>query len=122
MVVDDHTLFRESLQVTLAIEGYDVRTVAVPARGTSAAALAPRVLRHRPRLALVDLELGPAGDGAGLVRPLARAGVDVVLLTAVADRGRWGEASRSGARTVVSKDEPLRHCLTVVRRLQEEAA
>ena len=122
VVVDDHALFRESLELTLAIEGYDVRTVAVPDDDMSADSLVSRVLRLRPRLVLLDLDLGSAGDGVALVEPLARAGVDVVVLTAVADRSRWGEAVRSGARKVLSKGGPLRECLAVVRRLQQGLA
>jgi two-component system nitrate/nitrite response regulator NarL len=122
VVVDDHALFRESLELTLTIEGYDVRTVTVPEDGPGTDALVARVVRMRPRLVLLDLDLGPAGDGVTLVEPLARAGVDVVVLTAVADRSRWGEAARSGARKVLSKGAPLRECLGVVRRLQQGLA
>lgn len=122
MVVDDHALFRDSLELTLTIEGYDVRTLAIPEEDTSAAAMTAKVARLRPRLVLLDLDLGPAGDGAALIEPLARAGVDVVVLTAVADRSRWGEAARCGARKVLSKAAPLRDCLAVVRRLQQGLA
>jgi two-component system, NarL family, nitrate/nitrite response regulator NarL len=36
VVVDDHALFRESLDVALTVEGYDVRVLALPEDGTSA--------------------------------------------------------------------------------------
>jgi DNA-binding NarL/FixJ family response regulator len=122
VVVDDHALFRDSLELTLTIEGYDVRTVTVPEEDTGGPGLMPRVMRLCPRLVLLDLDLGPAGDGTTLIEPLARAGVDVVVLTAVADRSRWGEATRCGARKVLSKAAPLRECLAVVRRLQQGLA
>jgi two-component system, NarL family, nitrate/nitrite response regulator NarL len=122
VVVDDHALFRESLELTLTIEGYDVRTVLVPEDDRDDGSLLARVLRQRPRLVLLDLDLGPWGDGVALVEPLARSGVDVVVLTAVADRSRWGEAARCGARKVLSKAAPLRDCLAVVRRLQQGMA
>ena len=122
VVVDDHALFRDSLELTLSIEGYDVRTISVPEDGTSADTLLANVVRLRPRLVLLDLDLGAAGDGTALIEPLARAGVDVVVLTAVLDRSRWGEAARNGARKVLGKAGPLRDCLAVVRRLQQGLA
>lgn len=122
VLVDDHALFRDSLELTLTIEGYDVRPVAVPEDVSTPAALASTVLRLRPRLVLLDLDLGPAGDGATLIEPLTRAGVDVVVLTASADRSRWGEAAGCGARKVLSKAAPLRECLATVRRLQQGLA
>lgn len=122
MLVDDHALFSDSMELTLTIEGYDVRPVAVPEDNATPAALVSAVLRLRPRLVLLDLDLGPAGDGAALIEPLTRAGVDVVVLTASADRSRWGEAARCGARKVLSKAAPLRECLATVRRLQQGLA
>lgn len=122
MVVDDHALFRESLDLTLTIEGYDVGSIELPETGLTAAAMLSGVLRQSPRLVLLDLDLGPSGDGVVLVEPLAKAGIDVVVLTALADRSRWGEAVRQGARKVVSKSAPLRDALAVVRRLHQGLA
>jgi DNA-binding NarL/FixJ family response regulator len=122
VVVDDHALFSDALELTLGIEGYDVRSVPLPETGLPMPELLARILGQAPRLVLLDLDLGPSGDGVELVTPLAAAGVDVVVLTAAVDRGRWGEAIRSGARKVLSKGAPLGESLGVVRRLYQGLA
>jgi two-component system nitrate/nitrite response regulator NarL len=122
VVLDDHALFRESLELTLTIEGYAVSAYPFPEDGTSPARLLAWVLRQRPRLVLLDLDLGPMGDGVVLVEPLAQAGIDVVIITAVTDRSRWGEAVGRGARKVLSKSASLRDGLAVVRRLHQGLA
>src|SRR6478736_2271472 len=66
---------------------------------------------------LLDLDLGRFGDGVRLIAPLAKAGINVVVVTASSDRGRWGEAIRYGARTVLSKGQPLNTVLATVRRI-----
>ena len=60
---------------------------------------------------LLDLDLGRFGDGANLIAPLARAGVNVVVLTASEDLGRWGGCMRLGARRVLPKSGALQHAL-----------
>jgi two-component system nitrate/nitrite response regulator NarL len=122
VVLDDHALFRESLELTLTIEGYAVSAYPFPEDGTSTTQLLAWVLRQRPRLVLLDLDLGPMGDGVVLVDPLAQAGIDVVMITAVTDRSRWGEAVGRGARKVLSKSASLRDGLAVVRRLHQGLA
>jgi DNA-binding NarL/FixJ family response regulator len=44
-------------------------------------------------------------------------GVNVVVVTASADRSRWGEALRYGARATLSKSQPLNDILATVRRI-----
>jgi two-component system nitrate/nitrite response regulator NarL len=119
VIVEDHQLFAESLELVLGMEGYDVRRVALPEDGGSHAALRSTVLATRARIVLLDLDLGSAGDGAALVAPLARAGLNVVVMTSSTDRARWGGCVRSGARKVVPKSRPLQETLSVVRRLHE---
>jgi DNA-binding NarL/FixJ family response regulator len=113
-VVEDHVLFAEALDVTLSLEGYDVRRVAVRERAMSGELLG-NLLRMRPDIALLDLDLGAGGDGARLVHPLNQSGIAVVVITASIDRARWGECLRDGARTVLSKSAPLHEILTVIR-------
>jgi two-component system, NarL family, nitrate/nitrite response regulator NarL len=117
VLVDDHALFRESLELALTIEGYDVRALPLAEGGTTAEETLSWVLQQRPQVVLLDLDLGASGDGVALVDPLARAGVDVVVLTGETDRSRWGEALWRGARAVISKSATLREALGVVRRL-----
>lgn len=93
IVVDDHLLIAETLQATLA------------ARGVSAAAVVPeqpstllaKLLDSRPRLVLLDLDLGGFGSSLGLIRPLVANGVVVLLMTGVSDRVRIAEALEQGA-------------------------
>lgn len=117
LIVEDHVLFAESLDLALSVEGYDVRRVDVPDDGGSAGALLEKLLRLRPRIVLLDLDLGTFGDGVRLIAPLAKAGANVVVVTASADRGRWGEALRHGARATLSKSQPLNDILATVRRI-----
>lgn len=117
VIVEDHVLFAESLELALSVEGYDVRRVPVPETWGAPGALLARVVRLRPRVVLLDLDLGPFGDGMRLVEPLARAGTNVVVVTGSLDRARWGEAVRNGARKVLSKSRPLNDILATVRRI-----
>jgi two-component system, NarL family, nitrate/nitrite response regulator NarL len=119
LIVDDHVLFAESLELALSFEGYDVRRLEMPEEGGSMATLRSLALRASPRTALLDLDLGRFGDGANLIAPLARAGVNVVVLTASDDRGRWGGCMRLGARKVLPKSGALQQALGTVRRLHQ---
>jgi two-component system nitrate/nitrite response regulator NarL len=119
VIVEDHQLFAESLELVLSTEAYDVRRVPLPEGGGSLATLRTKVLATRARIVLLDLDLGELGDGAVLVAPLARAGLNVVVLTASTDRARWGGCVRAGARKVIPKCGPLQETLSVVRRLHQ---
>jgi DNA-binding NarL/FixJ family response regulator len=120
VIVEDHVLFAESLELALTVEGYDVRRVDIPDREQSAeGALFSSVTRLRPRVALLDLDLGRFGNGEKLIAPLAAAGINVVVVTASVDRARWGEAVRCGARKVLAKSRPLNDILATVRRINQ---
>jgi DNA-binding NarL/FixJ family response regulator len=119
LIVEDHVLFAESLELALSVEGYDVRRVPVPCEERAPGALAASVVRLRPRVVLLDLDLGGFGDGVRLIAPLARSGVNVVVVTASIDKGRWGEAVRYGARKVLPKSRPLNEILAAVRRINQ---
>ena len=117
VIVEDHTLFAESLELALTIGGYDARRVTVTEQATSHAAVLAQVIRAKPRIVLLDLDLGRLGDGVRLIAPIAKSGADVVVVTADTDRARWGECLKNGARTVVAKARPLNDTLATVRRL-----
>lgn len=119
LIIEDHTLFAESLELTLAREGYDVRRLELPDRGGSLTTLRSMAQRLNPRIVLLDLDLGRFGDGLALVSPLAQAGANVVVVTASTDQGRWGACVRAGARKVISKTRPLQETLSTVRRLMQ---
>lgn len=115
LIVDDHVLFAESLELTLTMEGYDVRRV--PPAGTAPAQLVGQVARFQPRLVILDLDLGVMGDGTRLINPIARTGANVVVLTASTDEARWGDCVLQGARKVIPKTQPLNEILAVVRKI-----
>ena len=119
LIVDDHVLFAESLELALSLEGYDVRRLELPEEGGSMATLRSLALRANPRTVLLDLDLGRFGDGVNLIGPLAKAGINVVVLTASEELGRWGGCMRLGARRVLPKSGALQQALATVRRLHQ---
>jgi len=91
VVVDDHVLIAETLQAALTAQGISAVTMA-PAPG-----LLPELLQSRPRLVLLDLDLGSAGSSIGLIKPLVANGSAVLLVTGVSERTRIAEALEQGA-------------------------
>ena len=118
VIIEDHALFAESLELALSLEGYDVQRIPLPEDGGSNALVAA-VVRARPRIALLDLDLGRVGDGMRLISPLVKAGINVVVVTGSGDRARWGQCLRYGARKVLSKSQPLNEILSTVRRINQ---
>lgn len=119
VILEDHVLFAESLELALSVEGYDVRRVVIPEQGQPPGALIAQVIRHRPRVVLLDLDLGRFGNGEKLIQPMAVAGINVVVVTGSLDRARWGECVRFGARKVLAKSQPLNDILATVRRINQ---
>ena len=119
VIIDDHVLFAESLELGFEVEGYWVRRLGLPESGGSAQAYLSSVLRLKPRVVLLDLDLGRFGDGTRLIAPLTQAGIAVVVVTGSLDHGRWGECLRYGARKVLAKTRPLNEILATVRRINE---
>lgn len=94
------------MRISLTASGFDVEVVPVkpPVEPED---LVDAVLLSRPDMVVLDLDLGPAGDGAALI-PLFRAGeCRVLVLTANRDLVRWGECLARGALAVMSKSEQL---------------
>ncbi|MCW2772563.1 MAG: degU 1 [Nocardioides sp.] len=119
VLIEDHALFAESLELALTLEGYDVRRAVLPEDGGSTAAMIAGLVRMRPRIVLLDLNLGPCGDGVRMIAPLVSAGVQVVVVTASVDPPRWGDCLRQGARKVLPKTRPLNEILATVRRINQ---
>ncbi len=119
LIIDDHALLAESLELALSLEGYDVRRLEFAAEGGSMATLRSMAMRANPRTVLLDLDLGRFGDGMNLIAPLARAHVNVVVLTAAEDLGRWGGCMRLGARKVLPKSGALQQTVATMRRLHQ---
>jgi two-component system, NarL family, nitrate/nitrite response regulator NarL len=119
LIIEDHTLFAESIELALTIERYDVRRLRVAELGTSQRALLSAAVRLAPDIVLLDLDLGRMGDGVRLIAPLTQAGARIIVVTASPDEGRHGQCLHHGARTVLSKSVPLNEVLATVRRINE---
>ncbi|WP_372734956.1 LuxR C-terminal-related transcriptional regulator [Nocardioides sp.] len=117
VIVDDHVAVAEALEIALAEEGWSASRCAVPPEPAPISDLATKILAGRPDVVLVNLDLGPFGDGAPLVAALAHRGVDVVVLTGATDRARWGQALQAGASSVLSKSQPLSEVRTTIKRV-----
>jgi DNA-binding NarL/FixJ family response regulator len=99
VVVDDHPMFREGLRTLL--EDLAVDVVAEAADGEAGVAA---VLRHRPDVVLMDLQM-PRLSGIEACTRLAREAPDthVLVLTMVADDGALFAALKAGARGYLLK-------------------
>lgn len=100
LIVEDNPQNRKLAKVTLAAEGYEVRTA-----GDAEEAL--RMLeRFRPRLILMDLQL-PRMDGLALTRLLKadplRCDIVVIALTANAMGGDDEKALAAGCQAYMTK-------------------
>ena len=118
-LVEDHALLAEALLVSLSPEGFEVTSVRLPPRPEGPDALLSSILGINAQVVLLDLDLGPAGDGGALIQPLTRAGCRVVVLTAWTDPARWGGCLASGALTVLTKSTPLQVIVEVIQRVAQ---
>ncbi len=115
-VVEDHLLFAESLEVALTLEGHDVHRIEVPVQtAVPAGWLLTALLRVRPRVVLLDLDLGSAGPGTRFIEPLVRSRAAVVVVTGDTREAVWGECLRRGARAVLEKTASLNTILATIR-------
>lgn len=116
-LVEDHSLFADSLRLALKLEGFDARRVPLEASGGSRTRLAAAIARLRPAITLLDLDLGEFGRGTDLIQPLMLSRIAVVIVTSSTDRARWGECISCGARTVVPKSAALSEIVTTMTRI-----
>lgn len=118
-IVDDHALFAESVAITLEAEGYQVRRIDLSDLHATLASVLAAVLRGRPGIVLLDLELGHVGDGMRLIAPLASNGITVIVVSGSVDHHWRGECLRRGAKTVLAKTCPLDEMTDTVRRARD---
>lgn len=118
-LVEDHAILAEALRVSLELKGFEAVSIPVLPNGGGRRELLHSVVKARPRVVIVDLDLGPAGDGTALIHPLTVAGLRVVVLTASQDQVRWGSCLARGALTVVPKSAPLQAIVDVIRRVDQ---
>lgn len=111
LIVEDHHLLADGLESALRRAGVHA-VVAYPATREDVTAAADRL---RPRVVLLDLDLGLTGvDSADLVRSLVDARMTVVLLTGSRDRCLLGRCLDAGARGIASKSLSICELIDVV--------
>ena len=112
LLVDDHRLLVETLQMSLRGAGFAVS--AAPC-GTFDEVLA-EAAAVRPTLVVLDLDLQGAGFGYDLIAPLRALGAEVLVLTGTTDRIELARCLEAGALGVTSKAAGFGSVLDEVRR------
>jgi two-component system, NarL family, nitrate/nitrite response regulator NarL len=115
-VVDDHTLFAEALVIAMRAREIEAQTVIADSTSTTYAQLGRAIVKTRPHLVLLDLDLGIPGDRLRLVSGLASGGFPVVIVTGSADRRSQGEALAHGACAVIEKSVPFSQIVEAITR------
>ncbi|MCA9992533.1 MAG: response regulator transcription factor [Anaerolineales bacterium] len=118
LLVDDHALFRQSLNVLLTAHGYEV--VGMASNGFEALALARQL---RPDLILMDIEM-PDGDGLTATRLIKAEMPDVtiVMLTVSTTDEHLFNAIKSGASGYLLKSQSADQFLLMVAQVAEGGA
>ena len=115
LLVDDHRLLVETLQLSLTQAGF---AVSVAPCGTFDEVLT-EVAAVRPTLVVLDLDLQGAGYGYDLIGPIRELGADVLVLTGTTDRLELARCLEAGALGIASKANGFSGVLDQVRRAAE---
>jgi len=104
VIADDHPVFRKGLMEVLDRDA-SFQVVGQAGDGEGALEL---VRRHRPRIALLDLEM-PKASGLAVAESIRREalGAEVVILTMYRDAGMFRRALDVGAKGYVLKDSAV---------------
>ncbi|MDQ1501926.1 MAG: two-component system, NarL family, nitrate/nitrite response regulator NarL [Actinomycetota bacterium] len=112
LLVDDHQLLVETLQMSLKQAGFDV---SVPP-GVSFDQVLATAAEVRPTLVVLDLDLQGSGYGYDLIGPLRELGAEVLVLTGTTDRIELARCLEAGALGIASKTHGFGHVLDQIRR------
>ncbi len=114
LVADDQETIRAALVALLSLEE-DLEVVAQAADGRTAL---DNALRHRPQVAVLDLDM-PGPDGIAVAAELARALPEsvTVILTGQGRPAHLRRALDAGARGFVAKGAPAETLADVIRRV-----
>jgi two-component system, NarL family, nitrate/nitrite response regulator NarL len=112
LLVDDHRLLVETLQVSLVQAGH---AVSVAPCGSFDEVLA-EATAVRPTLVVLDLDLRGAGYGYDLIAPLRALGAEVLVLTGTVDRIELARCLEAGALGIASKANGFGSVLDQIRR------
>jgi len=100
IMIEDHELLAQSLQTTLKAEQVEVVRVWSDNRDD----LLEQAVANAPGLLLLDFDLGEQiGVAFGLIEPLSRAGLDVVMLTGERNPLMLAQCLEEGAVGVINK-------------------
>ncbi len=112
LLADDETLIRDALATLIGLEA-ELEVIAVAASGTEAVAAARR---HRPRVALLDLQM-PGLDGIAVAERLRTDLPDCacVILTSHGRPGYLKQALAAGVRGFLPKSVSARDLSTAIR-------
>jgi len=110
LIVEDHALLANTLVIALSAEGCRARIADL----SSVEVLLQQVRTFRPGVVLLDLDLGPLGDGVAMVKPLTELGARVLVVSGTTDRLRLAETVELGAVGFLSKQAPFEQLLSTV--------
>lgn len=111
LVIEDHALLGQVLVASLEQEGIKAYLTDGPTLDDILSA----ALEFRPNLALLDLDLGEAGDGRDLIAPLRDMDIEIILVTGSRNSVQIAEALEAGARGVVHKDKSFASLRDAIR-------
>jgi DNA-binding NarL/FixJ family response regulator len=113
LLVEDNEVFREALELLLALRS-DIVVVASVSDGGAAV---DAVVEHRPDVVLMDYRL-PGIDGVQATRAVREAAPDVavVCLTASANLREVDALYEAGVVACLSKDQELDEIVDAIRR------
>ena len=110
LIVEDHALLANTLVIALSAEGCRARIADL----SSVEVVLQQVRTFRPGVVLLDLDLGPLGDGVAMVKPLSELGARVLVVSGTTDRMRFAESVEQGAVGFLSKTVPFEELLSTV--------
>ncbi|MBE1489571.1 response regulator [Plantactinospora soyae] len=116
VLADDEVLLRKALAALLPLEGQ----ITVLAEAEDGEAAVQAVLRHRPDVLVIDLEM-PGVDGLGAVAQIRRRwpGQVILMLTRHARPGVLRKALKLGVQGFVSKSAEPAHIASVIAALHQ---
>jgi two-component system response regulator DesR len=112
LVAEDERVVRDTLVALLSLED-DIDVVAAVASGDR---IVPAALRHRPDVALLDIDL-PVADGLTAAAELARRlpGCGTLILTGFGTADNLRRARAAGVSGFLLKDDPAEELIGAVR-------
>ena len=112
VIIEDHRLLAETVGLALEVEGHDVVVADLKDEDT----LLESAAADATTLVLLDLDLGPLGDGTNLIKGLVAGGASVLIVSGVRDRPRIAATLEAGAIGFVAKDTPFDDLLETIKK------